>query len=251
MESTQSRLHPIVWVAAVSVIIFSGVGIAAITGVLPVAGSKPGEPPAATAPAAATPAEALNALPAAPAPTDKSAAPAAKVSAQPAPLPATPKLPQAAAPKPAPKSASPAKPRPVQVAQNEVPVVERDPARAYEPPPPPVSSTCRDCGEIATVREIKSQGEGTGLGAVAGGVLGGVLGHQVGGGRGKDVATVLGAVGGAVAGHQVEKTVRTGSKYEVVVRYGDGSSQVFQQDQAPAWRSGDRVKVVNGVIVAD
>ena len=40
-------------------------------------------------------------------------------------------------------------------------------------------------------------------GAVVGGILGGVLGHQVGGGRGRDVATALGAVGGAFVGSNV------------------------------------------------
>ena len=37
-------------------------------------------------------------------------------------------------------------------------------------------------------------------GAIAGAVIGGILGHQVGGGRGRDVATAAGAVGGAIAG---------------------------------------------------
>ena len=37
-------------------------------------------------------------------------------------------------------------------------------------------------------------------GAVVGAILGGVLGHQVGGGRGKDVATAGGAVAGALIG---------------------------------------------------
>ena len=40
-------------------------------------------------------------------------------------------------------------------------------------------------------------------GAVIGAVIGGVLGHQVGGGRGRDVATVGGAVAGGAAGSQV------------------------------------------------
>jgi uncharacterized protein YcfJ len=38
-------------------------------------------------------------------------------------------------------------------------------------------------------------------GAIVGGIIGGVLGHQVGGGRGKDVATALGALGGAAIGN--------------------------------------------------
>ncbi len=37
-------------------------------------------------------------------------------------------------------------------------------------------------------------------GAVLGAIIGGVLGHQVGGGRGQDVATAGGAVAGAVIG---------------------------------------------------
>ncbi|MET3106335.1 uncharacterized protein YcfJ [Oxalobacteraceae bacterium GrIS 2.11] len=40
-------------------------------------------------------------------------------------------------------------------------------------------------------------------GALVGAVLGGVLGHQVGGGRGRDVATAGGAVAGAVIGSNV------------------------------------------------
>lgn len=40
-------------------------------------------------------------------------------------------------------------------------------------------------------------------GAVVGAVIGGVLGHQVGGGRGKDIATVGGATAGAVIGANV------------------------------------------------
>ena len=41
-------------------------------------------------------------------------------------------------------------------------------------------------------------------GTVIGGVAGGVLGHQIGGGRGKDIATVIGAAGGAYAGNQTQ-----------------------------------------------
>jgi uncharacterized protein YcfJ len=40
-------------------------------------------------------------------------------------------------------------------------------------------------------------------GAVVGAVIGGVLGHQVGGGRGRDVATAGGAVAGAAIGANV------------------------------------------------
>ena len=40
-------------------------------------------------------------------------------------------------------------------------------------------------------------------GAIAGAVIGGILGHQIGGGRGQDIATAGGAVGGAALGANV------------------------------------------------
>lgn len=40
-------------------------------------------------------------------------------------------------------------------------------------------------------------------GAIVGGVIGGILGHQIGGGRGKDIATAGGAVAGAYIGSNV------------------------------------------------
>jgi uncharacterized protein YcfJ len=42
-------------------------------------------------------------------------------------------------------------------------------------------------------------------GAVVGGIIGGILGHQVGAGRGRDVATVGGAVAGAAIGGNVNR----------------------------------------------
>src|SRR5438552_9675037 len=51
-------------------------------------------------------------------------------------------------------------------------------------------------------------------GAIAGAVIGGVLGHQIGSGRGRDVATAGGAVAGAAIGANV----------------GRGGSQVYSQD---------------------
>ena len=107
---------------------------------------------------------------------------------------------------------------------------------------------CADCGVVQSVREVATKGEGSGLGAVGGAVVGGLLGHQVGGGRGQDVATVVGVVGGAVAGNEVEKRVKSGKSYEITVRLEDGSNRVINEANAPSWRTGDRVRIVNGVI---
>lgn len=47
-------------------------------------------------------------------------------------------------------------------------------------------------------------------GAIIGGILGGVLGHQVGGGRGRDIATA----GGAIAGAAIGNNQGSGSTYD-------------------------------------
>jgi outer membrane lipoprotein SlyB len=117
--------------------------------------------------------------------------------------------------------------------------------RAANAPP---KASCAECGVVESVREIDTKGEGSGLGAVGGAVAGGLLGSQVGGGRGQDVMTVIGAVGGALAGNEVEKRVKSARSYSITVRLDDGSSRVISEADAPTWRTGDKVKVINGVI---
>ncbi|MEK7875432.1 MAG: glycine zipper 2TM domain-containing protein [Pseudomonadota bacterium] len=115
----------------------------------------------------------------------------------------------------------------------------------------PAKRTCAECGVIESVREIQHRGEGTGLGAVGGAVVGGLLGNQVGSGRGNTAATVVGAVGGVIAGNEIEKRVKSTKGYEITVRFDDGSSRVISAASASTWRTGDHVKVVDGVIQAN
>jgi outer membrane lipoprotein SlyB len=112
----------------------------------------------------------------------------------------------------------------------------------------PVAAICAQCGVVQSVHEIETKGEGSGIGAVGGAVVGGVLGNQVGHGDGRKVATAVGAVGGAVVGNEIEKRVKSTKSYEITVRFEDGSSRVITETSEPAWRAGDKVKVVNGVI---
>jgi len=116
------------------------------------------------------------------------------------------------------------------------------------PPPPRVAAICRECAVIEDVREVEVAGQASGAGAVGGAVVGGVIGHQVGGGRGKDVATVLGALGGGLAGNQIEKNAKKTKEYQIFVRYEDGTKGMFTQPTPPSWRIGDKVKVINGAI---
>jgi outer membrane lipoprotein SlyB len=117
--------------------------------------------------------------------------------------------------------------------------------------PPARPAICTNCGSVEAINTIEQQGEGSGLGAIAGGVAGALLGNQVGRGTGRKVATVAGAAGGAYAGHQVEKHVKSSKSYEVVVRMEDGGSRRFPYESQPAFRVGDRVKVVEGALVAN
>jgi len=123
-------------------------------------------------------------------------------------------------------------------------------AVASHPAPAYVAAvaTCAECGVIESVREVDTKGAGSGIGAVGGGVIGGLLGNQVGAGRGKDVMTVVGVVGGAVAGNEVEKRVKSTKSYEVTVRLNDGTRRVITEASVPAWRNGDKVRIVDGAI---
>jgi outer membrane lipoprotein SlyB len=111
------------------------------------------------------------------------------------------------------------------------------------------AQACANCGVVESMRDIASTAPGSGLGAAGGAVVGGLLGNQVGGGHGRDAMTVVGALGGALAGNQIEKQVRTTHSYQTTVRMDDGSARSTVQEAQPAWRNGDAVKIVNGVVI--
>jgi outer membrane lipoprotein SlyB len=215
MNASSAKSHPIIVVAAIAVTVFSIVGVAAMTGLIPSTFSK--SQPTQMAQEAVAP------MPSAtpPAVEQRAETPAAKSQE----TQAAPKKPHVAPPK-----------KPQHMAANE-------PARSLAVP-----KICRECGVIESINTIEQPGQGSGVGAVAGGVLGGVLGHQVGQGRGKDLATIAGAVGGAFAGNQVEKSVKKKVEYDVLVRLEDNTAQTIHFPSDPGFRAGDRVKVVDGQI---
>ena len=117
--------------------------------------------------------------------------------------------------------------------------------RAVEVSQPP---PCADCGVVVAVRQSEKKGEGTGVGAVVGGVAGAVLGREIADGR--DAGTLLGAAGGAVAGHQIERHARTTKRFHVDVRMENGTLKTVTSETQPAWKSGDRVRLQGGKLVA-
>lgn len=140
METNTKKLHPLAAAAAVSLIVFSAVGVAAITGLLPASkGSVKEEAPLASAPEAVS------------APEPAKPAPARKHVARKLPAPA-------AAPAP--------------MAHSDYPPL------AQAPHAPVVKPGL--LGTVESVREVTKAGDAKGVGAVGGGVAGAVLGHQIG-----------------------------------------------------------------------
>ena len=267
METVQTKTttHPLFIAAAGSIILFSALGSAAIMGWIPKGGAESvssiSQTPATNTPAAlvSTPVAATPTVVATPQPV---ASPAPRVAARVEPRPA----PRAPARPAVQETATPV--TPVAMESHVSPPVEiqhtdnnRDNNRDNHrivlaqasdlPPSPPArvaAPVCRECGVIESVNEIEKAGEGSGLGAVAGGVVGAIAGKQVGGGRGRNVMSVLGAVGGAFAGNAIEKNARTVKSYDVTIRFEDGSSRTLSQANPPIWRTGDRVRLINGAI---
>ena len=235
--------------------VIGGLGLVAIGALAAVLlmGQRSAPTPTEAAPVVAAPAS-MPAMPAEPpAPVAAVAAPPAPVAEPaPTPRPAAKPTPRAAAPTAhtAPPPTAPTAPVAAPPADNTpLPGVRTEAAAPPEPAPPPPKPVCTNCGVISEVTPVEQKGEGSGLGAVAGGVLGGVLGHQVGGGRGKDVATVIGAIGGGLAGHEVEKRQRSTTLYQVQVRMDDGSRRMFTRETA--YTVGQRVRIEGENVVLD
>lgn len=112
------------------------------------------------------------------------------------------------------------------------------------------AAACVQCGEIESIRAVEVKGQASGIGAVAGGVTGAVVGSQFGHGSGRTALGVLGAAGGAYAGHEIEKNIKKSTSWRVSVRMDDGSLRMLSQSAQPAFAVGDKVKVVNGALVA-
>ena len=213
METNPIRkIHPLVAAAAVSVILLSLVGVAAITGILPGAHGQnqpqtglidsTGQVHSADTPVG-VPLPASGAAPAAP---NTTAAPPANAAFPPAP---------------------------------------DTPA-----PPPPAAAPCHNCGVVEAVRQVEHQAQPSGVGAVAGALIGGVIGNRFGGGTGRVLSTAAGAVGGGIAGNEIEKHGKTTVSYQVTVKMEGGKLRTFSYAAQPGWNVGDRVQVVRGTLSA-
>lgn len=232
-NNTSTRIHPLVAGAAISVMLVSLTGVAAITGLIP--NSHSTASPAGTPVAASAGAATAAASPAALVESKTESKAESKDEESPAP-----------AAKSAPAEKRSYAPRTAQAPQPQ-------PRRTYSEPAPRVvqaPAICHSCGRVESVQVIEQPAQPSGVGMVAGAVLGGVLGNQVGGGSGRKIATVAGAVGGGYAGNEIEKRTRSTATYQVRVRMEDGDIRTFPYSQQPGWGVGDRVRVVDGKLTS-
>jgi outer membrane lipoprotein SlyB len=221
-NNNSKRMHPLIAGAAISVMVASLTGVAAMTGLLP---NSHGEGKAAAETAQAAPAKIVESKPAAVAKVAK------PVASQQATLDD--------------EDRNPAQPRRVvrSDAVYRTPDYSQDVVRVAQP-----ARICHDCGRVESVQPVQTQASPSGVGIVGGAVVGGLLGNQVGGGSGKTLATIAGAVGGGYAGNEVEKRTRSATTYQVRVRMEDGQTRNFPYNSQPNWRQGDRVRVVDGYL---
>ena len=209
------RIHPLVAGAAVSVMLVSLTGVAAMLGLLPNSHGT-----TATAPVASSIGVAAAA-----------SSPAALVEA---------KGDEGAA------AATPSHPVPAKTA----PDVQAPAGATLHPTSAGIAAICSSCGQVESVHALEHTAKPSGVGVVAGAVVGGLLGNHIGGGNGRTLATVAGAVGGGYAGNEVEKRTHTTVSYQVRVRMEDGHVRSFSYAQQPGWNIGDRVRVVHGHLTA-
>ena len=205
------KLNPLRTMAAISVTLFSAVGVAAITGLIP--HSKGSDAPAAVA-----------------------AAPAPEPEAVPAPQPEKRVAKKHTAPKIAAAQAPATTPPPP-------PSVAQAP-QSVEAAKPAVKPGL--VGTVTAVREVEVKGDPNGVGAVGGGVAGAVLGHNIG--DHNKLVTILGAAGGALLGNQIEKQAKATKHWELTVNFDDGTSQTMKSDAQPFWHQGDRVRLYQGAL---
>lgn len=117
-------------------------------------------------------------------------------------------------------------------------------------PPPPATAVCAQCGMIESIREVTQEGETTGIGTVAGGLLGGILGRELGDG-GSFFGMLLGMAGGAYAGNKFEQYRNKVTRYEVSVRFDDGTQRLLTFDTRPTWQVGERVRLGSGGLMRE
>lgn len=100
-------------------------------------------------------------------------------------------------------------------------------------------------GHVESVREVKLEGQRSGVGPAAGAVAGGIAGSSIGQGRGSALGAVAGAVIGGIAGQAAEQGLTTKRGIEVTVKLDSGQMVAIMQEADETFRPGDRVRILS------
>ena len=169
----KNRLHPLVATAAGAVIVAALAATAAVTGVFPKAGGASAQNDQTQAAQVTTQPVVDSSQPANPAKYAQQ-----ETLAEPQPQPQA-----QAQPQPAPQAPVAAQQQP-QYGQQPQPYAQQ-PAQQYAQQPAPQPAYCQSCGTVEAISAVKTEGHGTGIGAVGGAVAGGLIGNQFGAGTGR------------------------------------------------------------------
>lgn len=82
------------------------------------------------------------------------------------------------------------------------------------------TAMCYECGVIVLIREIHNDSAASDIGMISGNLL----------------------------GNEIDKKTGSIKNYEIKIRFDDGSSRMYSAGKPPVLRSGNQVKVVDGVI---
>ena len=213
MNAPPKLLYPSLVIAAISVTLFSLLGIATLTGYLPIAHSTPQELLAEQSTATKLPASAVTVAATADRSADASRQGGVANAAQAVELKGTASQP------------------------------------AGSGNPVAVAVSCATCGMVESISTVERKGNASGVGAVAGGLTGMLLGNQMGRGNGRTGMTVVGGAGGAYLGNRIEQNMQRTISYRVNVRMGDGKLRTLYQHEAPDVAVGRHVEIVGNTVV--
>lgn len=112
----------------------------------------------------------------------------------------------------------------------------------------PSASGCINCGIIDFVNRI---GQGGNLNAIASGVVAGTIAREIIRQTPHPHGSDHHGAGGGIHGHYGENRVHPGDQYQIGITMNDGRQAIIALPDAANLHQGDRVKLIDGVLVLD
>ncbi|PXW91194.1 hypothetical protein C8R34_101103 [Nitrosomonas sp. Nm84] len=132
--------------------------------------------------------------------------------------------------------------------RNSISIKSTDAGAIRRPPP---TSGCTNCGIIDFVNKL---GQGPGLNAIAGGVVAGTVAREVirqtPHSQGIIHPNTMGSISGGYGGN-MNHPGQPGNPYQVGITMSDGSQAIIALPDASNLQQGDRIQLIDGVLVLD